>query len=155
MNPRPFHPPAVRRRLRVIRQMLDDLESMGEFSLDRLQTDRVGRLAAERILTQVVDLAASINTHITVATLNRAPESNSDSFALVARIGAIDPGLARQLVPSVKFRNILIHDYLVVDDEKFLTAIKLAPEQYGRYVRQVASWLIDRINEDQKRSGGR
>ena len=147
MTPRPFHPPAVRRRLRVIRQMLDDLEAMGEFTQQRLREDRVSRLAAERVLTQIVDLAAGVNTHLAAAVLAHAPESNTESFTLAAKTGAIDPELARQLIPSVKFRNILIHDYLDVDDEKFLLAVRLAPEQYGRYVQQVAGWLLKRLED--------
>ena len=147
MTPRPFHPPAVRRRLRVIRQMLDDLEAMGEFTQQRLREDRVSRLAAERVLTQIVDLAAGVNTHLAAVVLAHAPESNTESFTLAAKIGAIDPELARQLIPSVKFRNILIHDYLDVDDEKFLLAVRLAPEHYGRYVQQVAGWLLKRLED--------
>jgi uncharacterized protein YutE (UPF0331/DUF86 family) len=144
MTPRPFHPPAVRRRLRMIRLLLDDLLSLGDWTADRLQTDRIGRLAAERILTQIVELAASANTHISAALLQRAPDNNTESFMLAAKAGALEVELARRLVPSVKFRNVLTHDYLDVDDERFLIAIRLAPEQYGRYVEQVATWLLER-----------
>jgi hypothetical protein len=41
-------------------------------------------------------------------------------------------------------RNVLIYADMDVDIDQFLAAIPLTIEQYGRYVRQVAQWLLDR-----------
>ncbi|MFY3385045.1 type VII toxin-antitoxin system HepT family RNase toxin [Paracidovorax sp. MALMAid1276] len=39
------------------------------------------------------------------------PQSARDVFALLARAGRIDPGLAESLQRMVGFRNIAVHDY--------------------------------------------
>lgn len=62
----------------------------------------------------------------------------------------ISSDLANLLIPSAKLRNMLVHDYGDVDLERLASAIPLAIEQYGRYVREAARWLVER----QKVSGG-
>jgi uncharacterized protein YutE (UPF0331/DUF86 family) len=56
----------------------------------------------------------------------------------------IDRGLAEALRPSAGTRNVLVHNYLEIDYGKVATAIPLAIEQYGEYVRQAARWLQER-----------
>jgi uncharacterized protein YutE (UPF0331/DUF86 family) len=45
---------------------------------------------------------------------------------------------------SVGMRNVLVHNYLDVDQELVAAAVPLAVEQYGEYVRQVANFLQNR-----------
>jgi hypothetical protein len=47
----------VQERLRLMRDLLDDMDGIGEVDASRLETDRIVRHAVERIITQLVDLA--------------------------------------------------------------------------------------------------
>jgi len=137
---------SMKAKLRRMRELLDLLVSLGEFDTTRLQQDLIATLAAERILTQVVGLAFATNSHIAVTMLKRAPDSYGESFVLAAKAGAIDHELAQQLIPSTKLRNVLIHEYADIDLDKVAAAIPMAIDQYGEYVRIVASWIADRQN---------
>jgi uncharacterized protein YutE (UPF0331/DUF86 family) len=137
---------SLRTKLRKLHELLGVLASLGEFDVERLRSDIVATLATERIRTQVVELAFSANNHIVVTMLNRAPETYAESFLLAAKAGALPAELAHQLVPSVKLRNVLVHEYLDVDLEKVVAAIPMAIEQYGRYVKEVAGWVLARQN---------
>ncbi|MGH4026557.1 MAG: type VII toxin-antitoxin system HepT family RNase toxin [Pseudonocardiaceae bacterium] len=124
--------------------MLDDLRDLGPFDAERLGTHRLATLAAERILTLVVDLAFATNSHVAVAVLRQAPQTYTDSFTLAAEAKMIDRDLADALLPSAGMRNVLVHNYLDIDYQQVATAIPLAIEQYSEYVRQVARWLRER-----------
>ncbi|MDQ3538137.1 MAG: DUF86 domain-containing protein, partial [Actinomycetota bacterium] len=70
---------------------------VGAVSAEKLQQDRARRYIAERILTQLVEVAAAVNSHIAAALLGRAPRDYADSFDEAARAGAIPEGLAQEL----------------------------------------------------------
>lgn len=95
------------------------------------------------MLSQIVELAGSINTHIVASLLGRSPSSYADSFDKLARTEVIEWDLAAALRPSAGMRNALVHDYREIDHSKVSAAIPLAVEQYGTYVRQIARWLRD------------
>jgi uncharacterized protein YutE (UPF0331/DUF86 family) len=144
VTPRSLDADSMLGKLVVMRRMLAELKAMGPFDHDRIQQRYVDQLAAERVLTGVVDLAAAINTHVAMAELGDAPLNLAESFHLAGKAGLIDRALAEQLAPSTGMRNILIHAYADLDIDKFLAAIPMAIEQYGRYIEQVARWLLER-----------
>ena len=128
-------------RLSHMSELLSDLHEIGPVSDERLAKDRLLRHAVERILGQLVDLAVSINTHLGVALNQSTPKTYRDSFATVARTGAIEPGLAARLAPSAGLRNILIHEYVEIDPEIVSMAVPQCLIDYSDYVSAVASWL--------------
>ncbi|MGH3693981.1 MAG: type VII toxin-antitoxin system HepT family RNase toxin [Pseudonocardiaceae bacterium] len=141
MTPRRLDPALVQERLREIQLLLGDLVEVGEVDAERLRRDRPTRHVVERVLSQIVELAGSINTHIVASLLGRSPGSYADSFDEAARAGVLEWDLATALRSSAGMRNVLVHDYLKVDHSKVADAIPLALEQYSQYVRHVARWL--------------
>lgn len=144
MIPRKLDWRSLHAKVRQIRELLDDLRALGHLDVTRLRTDRLAALAAERVLTLVVDLAFAINSHIAIAVLERAPDTYAGSFLPAAEAKLIGSELAEALLPSAGMRNVLVHNYLEVDYQKVASAVPLAIEQYGEYVRQVARWLQER-----------
>jgi uncharacterized protein YutE (UPF0331/DUF86 family) len=147
MTPRRLDPATVQARLQEIRLLIGDLKDLGPVSGSRLERDRYTRHVAERVLSQIVELATAINTHITAALLDRAPRSYRDSFLEIALAGVMDRDFAETLAPSTGLRNALVHDYLEVDLERVAAAVPMAIEQYGRYVELVAGWLLKRLED--------
>ncbi|MCA1702736.1 MAG: DUF86 domain-containing protein [Actinobacteria bacterium] len=147
MTPRRLDSAVIQQRLREIQLLLADLVDIGDVGPERLRRERPTRHIVERVLSQIVELAGSINTHIVAALLGRSPSSYADSFDDVARAGVIEWDLATALRPSAGMRNVLVHDYLEVDHGKVSAAIPIALEQYGQYVQHVARWLRDHGSE--------
>lgn len=130
-------------KLRLMRELLDDLESLGEVPPARLERERLLRYAVERILTQLVDLAVAVNGHIATARLGEGAADYRGTFTLAARAGALPGELAASLAPSVGLRNLLTHEYAVIDLTLVAGSIPLAREGYRAYVRAVASFLTE------------
>ena len=139
MSPRRLDPSVVHARLAMMRELLDDLSTVGD--PPDLHADRMIRHGVERILTQLVELAASVNEHVVGAQLARVATSYRQSFELAAECGLIDAELRDDILPSVGLRNILVHEYLEVDLRRVEIAVPLARRVYRRYVEQSAAYV--------------
>jgi uncharacterized protein YutE (UPF0331/DUF86 family) len=131
----------VYERLRTIRELLDDLDEIGDISVDHLTHDRIRRHAVERIVTQVVDLAVSINSHLAAVELGRGPANYRASFADAAQAGALPDDLADKLAPSAGLRNILTHEYVGIDLSKVADAVPLVRTDFRNYLSAIARYL--------------
>jgi uncharacterized protein YutE (UPF0331/DUF86 family) len=141
MSPRELDRAMIHAKLRVLRDLLEDLEPLRNISAERLGTERLTRYAVERILTQLVDVAVSVNSHVSAALAARGPADYRESFELAARAGLISEPLARELAPSVGLRNVLTHEYVGVDLAIVAGSIGRAVDGYRRYVEEVARFL--------------
>lgn len=95
----------------------------------------------ERVLTQLVELAASVNAHVLGSKFGRSPHDHGESFEMAGKCGIIPAELAVELRPSVGMRNLLVHEYLEIDLEKVAAAVPLAIDGYRRYVAAVARFV--------------
>lgn len=137
----------IRAKLRLIQEALDDLETLGAVTAERLREDRLTCAAIERLLSRIVDLAVDVNTHVSVARLARAPADYQESFTLAADAGLLPTELAASLAPSVGLRNAIVHTYLNLDLAKVAEAVPLALDGYRRYIREVARSLKKQRDE--------
>lgn len=131
----------VQERLKLMTTLLFDLDQVGEVTEERLERERLVRHAVERIVTQLVDLSVSINSHIVASTQSQVPTTYRESYAAVAKVGVITPELAAELAPSAGLRNILTHEYVTVDLAILARSVPLVADVYKRYVAAVARYL--------------
>lgn len=144
MTPRRLDPAAVAGKLRAMRRLLDELVRLGPVDGHRFAREYATQLIVERVLSQLVDLAAGINTHVLTAQTGVAPPDVRRSFGAAADLGLITEDLAAALAPAAGLRNVLVHAYVDLDVARLVAAVPLATEQFGEYVRQVAGWVADR-----------
>ena len=144
MTPRRLDPGAVAGKLRAMRRLLDELDRLGPVDLQRFAREYGTQLIVERVVSQLVDLAAAVNAHVVAVETGAAPADVRRSFAAASAVGLIPEDLATRLAPSAGLRNVLVHAYLDLDVERLVAAVPLATEQYAEYVRQVARWVADR-----------
>ena len=127
-----------------MRELLQDLAEVGAPDADELSNERLIRHAAERIITQLVDLAVSVNSHITASTLGQVAPTYRESFGLAAKAGALPAELAERLAPSAGLRNILTHEYVAVDLSIVASAIPLVRSSFSEYVSAIARYIAAR-----------
>lgn len=142
MTPAELDRDVVHAKLRTMRDLLDDLAGVGEVTAAVLEQDRILRHAVERVITQLVELAASINGHVGAALVNRGPADYRESFALAAEAGIISKDLAAQLASSAGLRNLLVHEYASIDLARVAASVAEALAGYQQYVAEVAGALL-------------
>lgn len=149
MTPRELSPGAVTTNLERILDLLAVLDQMGELTETRLRGDVMLRLAFERVVTQLVELAAATNNHVGAsAGRTSASGTYAQSFDVAATVGALPRELAIALKPSAGLRNILIHNYVKTDWGVVVASIPNFQADYAQYVREVSRWLTERSRND-------
>lgn len=128
-------------RLGIMRDLLEDLDAIGDATVEALQEDRVVLRAVERILTQLVDTASAANAHAATTLGQLSPRDYRETFDAAAVVGLIGRDQVAALKESVRVHDVLMHAGNVTDLAIVEAAIPLARREYATYVRTVAAWL--------------
>lgn len=73
---------------------------------------------AERNFQVAIEALIDLANHLVSVRAYRKPESNVDIFSVLEEEGVIDADLAGRMADWVRFRNILVHDYIAVDPRR-------------------------------------
>jgi len=131
----------VRRKLSRLNMYLDKLKPITELSFSEYSSDFYRKTSAERQIQLIVEYASFINTHVIIESKERPPEDYRSSFIRAAEVGLIDHELADRLKGSGGMRNIIVHEYMDVDDKKIYEILPAAISDFKEYIRQVDDFL--------------
>ncbi len=131
----------IRRKLSRLNMYLEKLRPISQKTLQEYESDFYLKSSTERLIQLIVECATDINNHVVVETGNRPPEDYTVSFIKAAETGLISRELAEKLKGSAGMRNILVHEYMDIDDEKVYSAIPLALKDYKEYIKQVDGFI--------------
>jgi uncharacterized protein YutE (UPF0331/DUF86 family) len=136
----------VRRKLSRLNMYLEELKPILDKSIEEYKKDTYLRFSVERLIQLIVECATDINNHVVVETDNRPPEDYRTSFIKAAKVGLISTELADKLKGSAGMRNILVHDYMEIDDERVYAVIPVAIRDYKEYLKQVEEF-VEKLEE--------
>ena len=93
-----------------LREILADLEQL----LQQLSVPptRGEAAAVERWLQLAIQICVDLGDRILAAKGEEEPPRQRDVFAVLGRLGVLDPGQVRGMERLVNVRNTLVHDYL-------------------------------------------
>ncbi|GIK54375.1 MAG: DUF86 domain-containing protein [Chloroflexi bacterium] len=102
-------------RLNALKNYLQELDYYAQFSLQELTADFVKYRATQHSLLLAAQAVVDIAMHIVAGDFDVSVESYRQAIVELGNKGVIGAELATRLAPFAGFRNILVHDYLVVD----------------------------------------
>ena len=120
----------IRRKLARLSMYLASLEPISKSSWTTYLKEDYLRFSAERLIQLIVECATDINNHVVVAKGRRPPEDYRSSFVHAAEVGLITVKLAQKIQGSAGMRNILVHEYLEIDNKLVFKTIPLALRHY-------------------------
>ncbi len=82
-----------------------------------------------------------ICNHIVAKKGGRAPQDYGDCFRLMAELGILEESISNQLVQMAKFRNLLIHLYWEVDNERVYKILMTNLDDVDRFLINIGSFL--------------
>jgi uncharacterized protein YutE (UPF0331/DUF86 family) len=126
----------------MLRRLTGDLADLAAESPDSLVDDPRGLRAVKYSFVTAIEAAIDVAQHLCASEQWGAPASNADAFTVLAHHGAIDPDLAARLASAVGFRNVLVHEYAVVDDDRVIAALAELGDLHA-FVRAVEQLLLD------------
>ena len=131
----------VRRKLARLNMYLDQLAPIAAKTYDEYLADEYLRFSAERLIQLVVECASDINNHAVVESGQRPPDDYTSSFIRAADIGLITRELADKIKGAGGMRNIIIHEYMDIDNRKVYEVITREKIDFKEYIKQVDGYL--------------
>lgn len=87
-----------------------------------------------------LETVVNIAHHLCASEAWGPPDSNAAAVRLLGRHGVIPPALAENLAKAVGFRNILVHQYDEVDDDRVVAHLDRVGDLQD-FVTEVATWV--------------
>ncbi len=87
--------------------------------------------------------------HIASSESWQAPDTNAGAIRILGEHEVLTAEVATSVARSVGFRNVLVHQYIEVDDTIVLAALDRL-DDLQQFVSQVSSWILQRSSEDHR-----
>jgi len=97
--------------------------------------------SAKYLLIVATEAAIDLCNHIVARQGGRAPQDYADCFAILADLKVIKPDLAKRLKQIARFRNLLVHLYWRVDNQRVYQIIQDDLGDLDTFRRQVSAWV--------------
>lgn len=110
----------VRTKAAAIRRNIARIRALTNQPDEVFWSDERNIEAIKLWLIQLVQDAADLCNHIAARLLSEPPESYPECFELLGEAHIIDTELADSLRRMARFRNLIVHRYWEVDDQRVL-----------------------------------
>ena len=136
-----INPIIIGTKISEIQQSLERLNDISFRGKDVFLSDFNLQDSAKYRLITSIEAAISICNHIITRKFRRVPESYSDCFAILHESGVISAELALRLGNMSKFRNMLVHIYWEIDDEKIFDILSDDITDLEKYISEITKYL--------------
>lgn len=130
------------RILRLLRAVADDLSVLrsaaGANSAQR--SEPLWLRGVKYTFVTAIEACIDVAQHICAAEGWGPPQDNADALALLGDHNVLDRDLALRMRQAAGFRNVLVHEYIEVDDRIVLRRLN-DPSDLDQFSSQIASWL--------------
>ena len=89
-----------------------------------------------------------ICNHIVAKKGGRAPQDYGDCFKLMAELGILEEDISNQLAQMAKFRNLLIHLYWQVNNERIYEILVKNLDDIEHFLNGIGSFLKKEMRTD-------
>jgi uncharacterized protein YutE (UPF0331/DUF86 family) len=130
------------RVLRLLRAASDDLTLLQQEALadEQRRADSLWLRGVKYTFVTAIEACVDVAQHVCASQGWGPPQDNADAMAVLVAHGVLPPELGGQLRRAVGFRNVLVHEYVKVDDAVVLARLQ-DPSHLAEFVRAVLSWL--------------
>jgi len=97
--------------------------------------------ALRYLLIEAVEAMANICNHILTRVTSQVPKGYPDCFEKLSEAGIITRELGEKLRKLASLRNILIHKYWEIDDQKIFRSAKENIEDFEQYLREINQFI--------------
>ncbi len=127
------------RILRLLRSVTDDLAVLRQESAadETRRGDPIWLRGVKYTFVTAIEACVDVAQHICAAEGWGPPADNGDAVWLLGEHGVLSAGLAASVRTAVGFRNVLVHEYVEVDDKVVVSRLA----DLENFVRAVAIFV--------------
>jgi uncharacterized protein YutE (UPF0331/DUF86 family) len=107
---------------------------------DDRQADAIWLPGVKYLFISAVEACIDTAQHICSSEASTAPRDNGDAMRVLGQRGVLEPGTADRMRMAVGFRNVLVHEYVGVDDAVVLNRLADLSD-LEEFIGQVSRWL--------------
>ena len=138
----------ITEHLQRLVQYLNELEDINKTPKSEFIKSRLLTAATERYFQLAIETCINIgNRIISIEQFNKtvkAPESYSDIFIQLERVGMINKDLSERLIKMAKFRNRLVHVYWDIDPPTLYEYLNNNLQDFHLFIKQVKNYFVSR-----------
>lgn len=127
---------------RLLRSMSDDVQFLRELGSPD-PTDPILMRAVKYAFITTIEAAIDVAQHICASEGWGPPDTNARAFELLGGHEVIAGGTSTEMSMTSGFRNVLVHDYVRVDDALVIERLDQLVI-FDHFVAEVAAWLSSR-----------
>lgn len=131
----------INEKIEQLRRHVKRLELKKPKSADQLIADIDLQESITLNLTQAVQVAVDIASHIISTTEATAPSTMAGAFEALEKLGVIDHETANNLKKAVGFRNTAVHNYQTIDWKIVFNICQNNIDEFKEFVKQVSQYL--------------
>jgi len=129
-------------RLQKLDGYVRHLRQLQQASLDEYLVDENLQAIVERRLQLAIQVCMDIANYLIAQLGLTSPDDPENIFTVLGREQIIDRELARHMVGMVRFRNILVHDYLDIDSLLVYHNLSAELEDFDQFAQQVIARFL-------------
>lgn len=107
---------------------------------DDRRADAIWLPGVKYLFISAVEACIDTAQHICSSEASTAPRDNGDAMRVLGQRGVLEPGTADRMRMAVGFRNVLVHEYVGVDDAVVLNRLADLSD-LEEFIGQVSRWL--------------
>jgi uncharacterized protein YutE (UPF0331/DUF86 family) len=125
-------------RVRRLLTMLERYRSL-------LAEDNPDPYRRRHLVQTAAQICIDLANHVIAADGHRVPRDYGDAFRVLAEVGVLDEGLADRMVALAGARNLIVHLYAEVDDDRLARAIREGGrDDLSAFATRVAALVVRR-----------
>ena len=130
------------RVLRLLRRLTDEVIVLDHErgATDTRRADALWLRGVKYSFVVAIETAVDVAQHLCAGGGWGPPSDNGPAVRLLAEHGVVPPDRAARMSRAVGFRNLLVHDYAVVDDTVVTARLEDLPDLES-FARSVARWV--------------
>lgn len=114
----------IKDKINEVYAYLEELSNIVPAEFDDYNSNNLVKAGCERYFEKIVEAVTDMAFMIIVKRKFRTPEDDIDAFKILLEHKIIDEGLYKKLKQAKGMRNIIAHQYGIVDDKTVFKAIK-------------------------------
>jgi uncharacterized protein YutE (UPF0331/DUF86 family) len=130
----------VTRLLSRVRADTRELRTFADADRKDLLSDRTAMGAVKYLFLTAIEGCARVAHHLIASEGWGAPDTNAAAFQQLSDRGVVTATVGAALADAARFRNVLVHQYAEVDDNRVVTHLDEL-DDLDEFVTEVAAWI--------------
>jgi len=132
-------------RFKKMDNLIINLKEIKKKPKEEFLSNYLLHLSTQRALEMCINICIDVGNHILSMNKNGKPETYSDIFTELSKLGLIDKELKEILIKMVKFRNLLGHLYMEISNEKIYEILQENLDDFNRFKKEIYSKFSEQL----------